>query len=151
TKGAFLKAFFLKENVGRFLDPMEHHGGPPFYYLGVLLIGLVPWCAFLGPVIWYSLGKRAAAASVGGAVGNTVPGAYRFVWCWILVYLIFFSFARTKLPNYILPVYAPLALLIARFLNRWRIGTLTPPTWVVTTSFVCLFLVGLAATLGLLT
>src|SRR5262245_57207404 len=35
TRGEFLRGFFLKHNVGRFLEPMENHGGPIVYYLGV--------------------------------------------------------------------------------------------------------------------
>src|SRR5262249_39047799 len=37
-----------------------------------------------------------------------------FLWCWIVVYFAFFSAARTKLPNYILPIYPAVALLTAR-------------------------------------
>jgi 4-amino-4-deoxy-L-arabinose transferase-like glycosyltransferase len=150
TKGAFLKAFFLKENVSRFLDPMEHHSGPPFYYLGVLVIGLAPWCVFLGPVVWYSLGKRAASDVTNPAGSDGLPIAYRFLWIWIVLYLVIFSFARTKLPNYVLPVYAPIALLTARFLQRWRTRAIAVPGWAITTAFVCFFLVGLTTSFGLL-
>jgi hypothetical protein len=36
-----------------------------------------------------------------------------FVVCWFTVYLVFFTCARTKLPNYILPCYPAIALLTA--------------------------------------
>ena len=39
--------------------------------------------------------------------------AQRFLGCWVLCYLAFFSIARTKLPNYVLPVYPALAILTA--------------------------------------
>jgi 4-amino-4-deoxy-L-arabinose transferase-like glycosyltransferase len=143
TKGAFLKAFFLKENIGRFLKPMEHHGGSPLYYLGVLVIGLAPWSVFLVPTLWYALGRRTANDRLKNGRNDSLVPAYRFLWCWIAVYLVVFSFSGTKLPNYVLPAYPALALLTARFLQRWSTGTLRPPGWIVTTSFACLFCIGL--------
>ena len=35
--------------------------------------------------------------------------AHRFLLCWVVVYLVFFSAAATKLPNYILPIYPAMA------------------------------------------
>ena len=52
TKTDFLRGFFLKHNVGRFLSPMENHRGPIFYYPVVLLLGFLPWSLFLLPTIW---------------------------------------------------------------------------------------------------
>jgi 4-amino-4-deoxy-L-arabinose transferase-like glycosyltransferase len=177
TRGAFLRAFFLKENAGRFFAPMEHHGGPPYYYLIVLLVGLAPWSIFLAPVVWYSLAKRAptdsqrtdewqltrsqqsrrlslvtghSAAACPEADSNCLPLCYRYLWCWVVVYLVLFSIANTKLPNYILPMYPPAALLTARFLKRWQAGVLSPPGWIVSTSFSCLFLIGAVTALALL-
>ncbi len=54
---------------------------------------------------------------------------FRFLICWFAAYLVFFSAAATKLPNYVLPVYPALAILTARFLTRWQTGELTLPKW----------------------
>jgi 4-amino-4-deoxy-L-arabinose transferase-like glycosyltransferase len=146
TKGQFLNQFLLRENLERALNPMEHHSGPPYYYLAVLLVGFAPWSAFLGLAAWYAF--RDAR---GGAGLPTPPTrAIRFLACWIGVYLIVFSLARTKLPNYILPVYPPVALLTARFLDRWRTGDLRPPAWRATLGLGSLALVGVIVGLGLL-
>jgi hypothetical protein len=72
------------------------------------------------------------------------------LWCWIAVYLVFFTFSSTKLPNYILPIYAPIAILTARFLERWRTGVIQIPSWVLNLCLACLALVGLTAGVGLL-
>jgi 4-amino-4-deoxy-L-arabinose transferase-like glycosyltransferase len=45
----------------------------------------------------------------------------RFVACWAGVWLTFFSFAGTKLPNYVLPMYPALALITARYLREWQV------------------------------
>jgi 4-amino-4-deoxy-L-arabinose transferase-like glycosyltransferase len=85
----------------------------------------------------------------GTPAGAPAPAAYRFLWCWVAVYLAFFSLSGTKLPNYILPVYPPLALLTARALDRWRTGTARPPAWAVKLSLICLALLGVGVGAGL--
>jgi 4-amino-4-deoxy-L-arabinose transferase-like glycosyltransferase len=141
TKAEFLRGFFLKHNVGRYVGAMEGHRGGPYYYPLVLLVGLAPWSAFLGPASWYAVGRRARADA---------DSAYRLLWCWVAVYVAFFSLAGTKLPNYILPMYAPAALLIARFLERWRSGAVEPSRWLLGAGLLGFALVGVVATVGLL-
>jgi 4-amino-4-deoxy-L-arabinose transferase-like glycosyltransferase len=135
TKADFLVGFLLKHNFGRFVEPMEKHGGSLFYYVVVVLIGFGPWSVFLLSTFWFGTGDRAREE------GMTLA-ANRFLWCWVGVYLLFFSLASTKLPNYILPLYAPLALLMARFLERWRTGEFAV-VWPVRVSLICLILVGI--------
>src|SRR5205085_8192854 len=53
TKLGFLRGFLMTHNVGRYLNPMEGHGGPWYYYLLALLAGFAPWSVFLGLVGWY--------------------------------------------------------------------------------------------------
>jgi 4-amino-4-deoxy-L-arabinose transferase-like glycosyltransferase len=149
TKASFLRGFFLTHNVDRFLSPMENHHGLPFYYLAVLVVGFAPWSVFLGVTLWYA-GQRGKLPSEGQPTGT--PGtelAGRFLLCWLAVYLVFFSVAATKLPNYILPAYTPLALLTGRFLDRWRRGEVNPPAWILRTGLACLALVGVGAVLAL--
>jgi 4-amino-4-deoxy-L-arabinose transferase-like glycosyltransferase len=61
----------------------------------------------------------------------------------------FFSFSRTKLPNYILPVYPAVALLTARFLERWRRGEIRPPAWTMQAAPACLGLLGVGTVIVL--
>jgi 4-amino-4-deoxy-L-arabinose transferase-like glycosyltransferase len=89
--------------------------------------------------------------------GSSEPGTsgstrdrYRFLACWIAIYLVFFSISRTKLPNYVLPAYPPLAILMAHFLDRWRRGELSPPAWTLHAGMAALCLIGLLTTTGLL-
>jgi 4-amino-4-deoxy-L-arabinose transferase-like glycosyltransferase len=155
TKSQFLSEFLLTHNLERALSAMEDHSGPAWYYLAVLAVGLVPWSVFLGSAVWF--GAR-SAAHVSGAVDgeqtyrddpNTAAG-YRFLWCWIAVYLMTFTIAATKLPNYILPVLPPLALLIGRFLHQWSQRRLELPAWVQPVSLTILAFAGLTTSFGLL-
>jgi 4-amino-4-deoxy-L-arabinose transferase-like glycosyltransferase len=147
TKLVFLREFFFTHNTGRFRATLEGHGGPVYYYLVCLALGFAPWSVFLGPVVWSALGRRARADGRGEE--PSLPSAYRFLWCWIAVYVVFFSLSATKLPNYILPIYPPVAILTGRFLDRWRRGADLVPSWLWHAALGCLVLVGLGSALGL--
>lgn len=136
TRFEFLRRFIGVHNVGRFLSPMEGHGGPFYYYVLALLLGFAPWSVFLGPAGWHSW------------KGKDREPAHRFLWCWVLGYVAFFSVSRTKLPNYILPVYPAVALLTGRFLDDWRRGLLQVPAWCLRASLVCFGLLGIGSMLG---
>jgi 4-amino-4-deoxy-L-arabinose transferase-like glycosyltransferase len=142
TRSEFLLDFWLKHNVGRFQATMENHRGPFYYYLLCLIVGFAPWSVFFGPAFWFGF--------VRGETGNPIKSAYRFLACWVVVYVVFFSLSATKLPNYILPIYPAVALLSARFFDRWRNGLLDLAAWQMRGSLVCLSLVGMLTTGGLL-
>jgi len=76
--------------------------------------------------------------------------AYRLLICWVGLWLLCCTVAATKLPNYILPVVVPTAILLARFLDRWRVGELHVPVWVLRASLVSLGLIGVGVGVGLL-
>jgi hypothetical protein len=78
------------------------------------------------------------------------PRPYRFLLCWFAAYLVFFSAAATKLPNYVLPLYPALALLTARFLTRWQSGELAVPRWLMPAGVAALAFTAAAVTGGLL-
>jgi hypothetical protein len=134
---------------------MENHRGPIYYYLVALLLGFVPWSSFLIPALFYRLWNqqdetRRQRESEIAAEPQMNFEAGRFLACWIVVYLVFFSISGTKLPNYILPIYPAVAILTARFLDDWRRGLLSIPPWVMPTGLAGIALVGIAAGLGLL-
>ena len=149
TRGNYLTGFFIVHNFDRYTNAMEGHAGNLGYYFLVLLVGLTPWSAFLGLALWYSLKFKSnqpeavvmkSRPSLAARAGDRP--AVAFLWCWIAVYLAFFSFSRTKLPNYILPIYPAVALLTARFLERWRRGAFQPPVWMLHAAPACLGLLG---------
>lgn len=111
THGEWLAGFFGVHNLGRFLHPMEHHSGPFFYYLPAVVVGFLPWSVFLWPALRHS----AARVRLGRRDGQS----YLFLACWAGVWLVAFSSARTKLPNYILPMYPAVALLAGAWIHGW--------------------------------
>ena len=135
TEGAWLAGFFGKHNLERFLHPMEHHRGPFFYYLIAIVVGFFPWSLFLGPSAVHVKSKWQDFRE-----GNP----YRLLICWLVTHIGFFSLAATKLPNYIVPVYPALALLIGVCLDDWLSGRQELPFWLVRRAWIAAIVVGLA-------
>ena len=97
--------------------------GPFVVYLPTLAFGSLPWLAAALP----RLQERWKARS-------PMPDDLRFLWLWLALPLLVFCLARSRLPLYILPLFAPLSLLLARALVqcRWSplvVGLMT--LWVV--------------------
>jgi 4-amino-4-deoxy-L-arabinose transferase-like glycosyltransferase len=143
THGAFLRAFWQNDNVGRFMSSMEGHRGPFWYYLITIALGLTPWCIFLVATLRHALQCAASPAQ-----STTNRSAMRFLISWAAVYLAFFSLAQTKLPNYVLPVFPPLALLMAHFLACWQAVRASLPRWVMPCAMVGLATVGVGIAVG---
>jgi 4-amino-4-deoxy-L-arabinose transferase-like glycosyltransferase len=104
----FLRVFLFEHNVQRFLTPVFAHEQPWWYFSGVLVVGLLPWTAALVPAVrqaWRGAGARGAG-----------DGAALLALCWAVVPFVFFSVSRSKLPGYILPMFPPLAQLVAQTL-----------------------------------
>jgi 4-amino-4-deoxy-L-arabinose transferase-like glycosyltransferase len=97
---------------GRYTGVIENQTGPLWYYVPVLILGFFPWVAFV-PVAFASA-LRAARGPDGGFA--------RLAIVWTVVPLLFFSFASTKLPNYVALLLPALAILVALWFERVRAG-----------------------------
>jgi 4-amino-4-deoxy-L-arabinose transferase-like glycosyltransferase len=145
TRGEWARQFFGRENMHRFSTPMDNHSGPFFYHSAALLVLFAPWSAFMLAALW--CGWRGAQRPVEEAAA--LPRPERLLLCWFGAYLVFFSAAATKLPNYMLPAYPALAILSARFFMRWRAGEVSVPKWVMSVGVASVALTGLAFAVGL--
>ena len=95
---AFINGFFLNHNVNRFKTAFEGHYGGIFYFIPVLLLGLLPFTA----VILKSLRKIKSIWS---------KKWLSFLMIWFCFVFILFSFSGTKLHHYIIYGYSPLCVL----------------------------------------
>jgi 4-amino-4-deoxy-L-arabinose transferase-like glycosyltransferase len=100
----FVDVFFLNHNLQRFTSTIHNHPGPVYYYVPVLIGGLFPWSGLIAP-------------GVAGLRPRLRP-ADLFVLLWLLLPLLFFSAAASKLPGYILPCLPPLAIGMGRAAAR---------------------------------
>jgi 4-amino-4-deoxy-L-arabinose transferase-like glycosyltransferase len=94
--------------VGRYLGTIENQSGPVWYYIPVVVLGFFPWFAFLIP-----------AALAGGRDARGAAGSLaRLSLAWAAVPFVFFSFAQTKLPNYVALELPAFAILVGIWFDR---------------------------------
>jgi 4-amino-4-deoxy-L-arabinose transferase-like glycosyltransferase len=105
-----VEQFFVTGNLGRFMKA-EHRSQPALYYLVVLIVGFLPWSAFLPGTL-----ARAAAAW-----RKRAPEFPRILLpaLWLVSLVLFFTLAASKLPSYILPALPAAAVLVAGPLTQW--------------------------------
>ena len=93
--------FFIHEHFERFLTKTHRREGPWYYFIPLLLAGLLPWLGLL-------------PASLARAFKQTRPHFHPeymlLIWSGFIFF--FFSISGSKLPSYILPIFPTLALLI---------------------------------------
>jgi 4-amino-4-deoxy-L-arabinose transferase-like glycosyltransferase len=99
--------------VGRYTGVIENQAGPLWYYLPVLILGFFPWIAFLPMAIVYGVREMRS-----GSADPNIARLWRLGFTWMVVPLVFFSFAKTKLPNYIALEFPALALVTALYFDR---------------------------------
>jgi 4-amino-4-deoxy-L-arabinose transferase-like glycosyltransferase len=102
--------FLLRHNFERYLTPVFQHVQALWYFAPILLLGLAPWTALLAGA------ARDGIILFRQADWKDSPGL--FFACWVIFPLAFFSLSQSKLPGYVLPVFPPLALLLAHSLVR---------------------------------
>jgi 4-amino-4-deoxy-L-arabinose transferase-like glycosyltransferase len=108
TNGEWINGFFFIHNVGRFVAPMERHGGSVLLHPLAMLVGFFPWSCFLPLAIVVTAWRvwtRADSTVCRHALGLAMV--------WLAVWVGGFSASATKLPNYVLPAYPAAALLVA--------------------------------------
>lgn len=104
----FAHFFFIHEHFERFLTKTHGRYQPPWYFIPILLAGMLPW--------------------LGGLVQGLVAGARRdpgrrfqprrFLFVWAVLVFAFFSVSGSKLASYILPIFPALAALIGLHLTE---------------------------------
>ena len=104
TEGAWTKGFFFDHNLSRFSDEKEGHGGGFYMTILFTIAGLLPFSVF-------------------GIQAFTKAWRERMTSDWLLmcflgglVPVVFFSISSTKLPNYPMPAYPFICMVIANYL-----------------------------------
>jgi 4-amino-4-deoxy-L-arabinose transferase-like glycosyltransferase len=100
--------FFIHEHWERFFLKTHHREGAWYYFLLLLIPGIMPWLGVLPQALWHGARREAQA--------RFQPRLLLLVW--VVFITLFFSYSSSKLPGYILPVFPALALLIATYLEQ---------------------------------
>ncbi len=104
THGEWLQGFLLHHNIDRFTRPLQGHRGFPGFYLLTFFLGWFPWSGLLAAAVIFAPWRLAALRE---------DAVRLFLLCWAGVFLIFFTLASTRLPNYVLPAFPAAAILMA--------------------------------------
>ncbi len=122
----FYRLFFLEHNLERFATNRYQHHQPFWFYIVVLVLGLMPWVALSGRALVDAIQVSVTEWKVRhdpqcylghSRAGDAFP---EFLVLWALFPILFFSFSGSKLPGYILPSIPPLTILTGDYLNRIR-------------------------------
>jgi len=106
----FAEYFFWKHHVVRYVAPFDH-AKPFWFYLPGFVAGTMPWCLLLAPLfirLW-----RARDSFRMRQPPEIVLPLVAAVWC-----LAFFSASGSKRVGYILPAFAPFALVIGEQIDH---------------------------------
>ena len=113
----FAHFFFIHEHFERFTSTVHRRVEPFWYFLPLLLVGLLPWTLTLPGAL-----LRGFAFRIANGAGFR---PLRFLLAYGLGIVAFFSVSGSKLPSYVLPACAPLAVLLAH-----QLCSATPfPRW----------------------
>jgi len=110
----FARFFFIHEHFERFLTKVHGRYQPPWYFVPILLTGLLPWTTL----------ALQALAGAWRRYADAVFQPRRFLLLWCVVVFGFFSVSDSKLPSYILPLFPAAALLLGDALPRLQRRTL---------------------------
>lgn len=95
--------YLVNEQILRFFSariPHDYYEGPIYYYIPRIFIYLAPW-SLLIPLFCYSWRNNFAST------------LKKFLWCWLLVPLVFFSISQAKANYYMIISMPALAYLLA--------------------------------------
>ncbi len=106
----FFYFYFIEQHFLRYATKEVGHYQPFWFFIPYLMIGFFPWIVFLPqaiarqwPVSWQQRHQYKREV---------------FFLLWIFLIFVFFSCSNSKLIPYILPVFPPLAILTARYLQQ---------------------------------
>lgn len=97
----FLGPFLATNTYERLTTSVCNHSGPWWYYVPMILVGLFPWSVLWGTSFFRKRGEHAVLFTA-----------------WIVPALILHSIARTKLPNYLMPMMPAFALMLASTISE---------------------------------
>ena len=109
----FLWFYFVHEHFLRYATKVSDRYQPPWYFVPILLAGMMPWTVFLPRALAIERDER----------DDPRRREAIFLLLWAGIVFAFFSASGSKLITYVLPCCPPLALLVGRALDRaWETG-----------------------------
>lgn len=137
----FFHYFFIYQQFTRFLTSELQRPGPWWYFIPIVLLGIVPWLGSLFPAMASAVTRQPLTATQPFGAAPRRLRAHALLLLWAVFIFAFFSISKSKLPSYVLPIFPALALLIGDYLDKAPRGALRR-------QFGLLALIGAAAAIG---
>ncbi|MBA3660992.1 MAG: glycosyltransferase family 39 protein [Gammaproteobacteria bacterium] len=104
----FFYYFFVTQHVTRYLSGAAFNNqSPAWFYVPIVLLGFFPWSLFL---------FQSFVVNFRNVIKNTKSYSTElYLFLWVICVFTFFSIPHSKIISYILPIFPPLAILIARY------------------------------------
>lgn len=106
----FFYFYFIEQQFLRYTTEGIGHTQQFWFFIPVFLLGFAPWIMFLPQTILFHL-------PLSWHLRRTYQTQLFFL-IWAIFVFVFFSFSASKLIPYILPMFPPIAILVARYLTR---------------------------------
>ncbi len=116
----FFRVFILEHNLARFGTGVYHHKEVFWYYVPVVLLGLIPWTIFVTAALLDSIRAWLSERKQPFQPENALNV---FLVIWLVVPAIFFSLSQSKLPGYMLPALPAGTMLLAEYVRRHVLKT----------------------------
>ncbi len=107
---AFVENILFKQILGRAVSSEAHHAQPWFFYFWSLPLVWLPTALLIFFLPWPKLFRKTTWDAIGASRQGQAQGQ-AFLWCMLLGGFALLSAVSTKIPIYLLPVFAPLAVL----------------------------------------
>lgn len=123
----FFHFYFIQQQFLRYTMKGIGHYQPVGFFIPYLIIGFFPWSVFLPQALGSAL------------VPYKEKKVELFLLIWAIFIFAFFSLSKSKLIPYILPVFPPLAILVAVYLQKIMQNKKPPRS--VQISYLCLLFI----------
>jgi 4-amino-4-deoxy-L-arabinose transferase-like glycosyltransferase len=107
----FLRFFFIQEHFLRYTTELHHRSQTILFYVPVVILGTLPWSAFLWKALKEGTNKRPPLFEA---------KEKHFLLIWIFFIFIFFSVSSSKLIPYIAPIFLPIAVVLGPLFKSYE-------------------------------
>ncbi len=122
----FTHEFFYNDHWRRLLSAEHRSNDRWYFYPGAMLGCMFPWILAVAVSLWMA---------IKASLDKKAEPFEQFLLVWIVVVLVVFQPAHSKLVSYIFPLFPALALLAGPYLTE-RLDQLKRPGWMEVTTFV---------------
>ncbi|EPL9571048.1 lipid IV(A) 4-amino-4-deoxy-L-arabinosyltransferase [Providencia rettgeri] len=99
----FWRYFFWVEHIQRFMADNAQNKSPFWFYIPIMMAAVLPWLGYLFGALRQAWQQK---------------GMHFYFLLWFLAPFVFFSITKGKLLTYILPCIAPVAILMAAYIEK---------------------------------